>query len=69
MIEISQRFDLENDLTKQIKQLEEVGLWVFGNRQVNEKNNWITAIVEIYSEDNPVIQKVKFDKDLVQKNK
>lgn len=69
MIVIGQRFDLENDLTKQIKELEELGLWVFGDRQVNKENNWITAIVEIYSKDNPMIQKVKFDKELLQKNK
>lgn len=66
MIEIGQRFDLENDLSKLIKELEEMGLWVFGDRQV-DNNNWITAIVEIYSKDNPLIQKVKFDKDLMQK--
>lgn len=59
MIEIGQRFDLENELNKQIKQLEELGLWVFGFRQVN-KNNWATAVIEIYSKDNPLIQKVKF---------
>ncbi|MDQ0216846.1 transcriptional regulator with XRE-family HTH domain [Oikeobacillus pervagus] len=69
MIEIGQRFNYENDLTKQIKELEELGLWVFGDRQVNEKNNWVTAIIEIYSKDNPMIQKVKLDKDMVQKNK
>ncbi|MBT2693530.1 helix-turn-helix transcriptional regulator [Bacillus sp. ISL-55] len=69
MVEISQRFDLENNLSKEIKQLEEHGLWVFGDRQINKKDNWITAIVEIYSKDNPLIQKVKFDKDLMQKNK
>ncbi|HAM81066.1 helix-turn-helix transcriptional regulator [Ornithinibacillus bavariensis] len=66
MIEIGQRFDLENDLSKLIKELEEIGLWVFGDRQV-DNNNWVTAIVEIYSKDNPLIQKVKFDKDLMQK--
>ncbi|MEC1759850.1 helix-turn-helix domain-containing protein [Schinkia azotoformans] len=69
MVEIGQRFNLENDLTKQIKQLEELGLWVFGDRQVNEENNWNTAIVEIFSKENPMIQKVKFDKNLIQKNK
>jgi hypothetical protein len=31
MIEIGQRFDLENDLTKQLNQLEGLGLWVFGD--------------------------------------
>lgn len=68
MIEIGQRFDLENDLSKLIKELAEMGLWVFGDRQV-DNNNWVTAIVEIYSKDNPLIQKVKFDKDLMQKSK
>jgi transcriptional regulator with XRE-family HTH domain len=29
MIEISKRFELENELTRQIKQLEDQGLWVF----------------------------------------
>ena len=67
MIEIGQRFDLENDLSKLIKELEEMGLWVFGDRQV-DSNNWVTAIVEIYSKDNPMIQKVKFDKDFMQKS-
>ncbi|MCK1997494.1 helix-turn-helix transcriptional regulator [Psychrobacillus psychrodurans] len=69
MIEIGQRFDLENDLTKHIKQLEEIDLWVFGDRQVNDDNKWVTAIIEIYSKDNPMIQKLKFDKDLMQKSK
>lgn len=68
MIEIGQGFDLENDLSQLIKELEEIGLWVFGDRQV-DNNNWVTAIVEIYSKDNPLIQKVKFDKDLMQKSK
>lgn len=68
MIEIEQRFNLENDLSKLIKELVEMGLWVFGDRQV-DNNNWVTAIVEIYSKDNPLIQKVKFDKDLMQKSK
>ena len=69
MIEISQKFELENELTRQIKQLDDQGLWVFGDRQINKDINWITAIVEIYSKDNPRIQKIKFDKNLVQKNK
>ncbi|MBL3645522.1 helix-turn-helix transcriptional regulator [Bacillus sp. RHFB] len=69
MIEIGQRFDLENELSKHIKKLEELGLWVFGDRQVNNENNWVTAIVEVYSKDNPLIQKMKFDKDFMQKNK
>jgi transcriptional regulator with XRE-family HTH domain len=69
MIEIGQKFDLENDLTKHIRQLEDLGLWVFDDRQVSNENNWVTAIIEIYSKDNPMIQKIKFDKDLMQKNK
>lgn len=67
MIEIGQRFDLENDLTKQIRELENLGLWVFGDRQLNKDDNWVTAIIEIYSNDNPMIQKIKLDKDMVQK--
>ena len=66
IVEIGQRFDLENNLSKEIKHLEELGLWVFGDRK---KDNWITAIVEIYSKENPLIQKVKLDKDLMRKNK
>ncbi|MEK5233841.1 helix-turn-helix transcriptional regulator [Lysinibacillus sp. FSL K6-0232] len=66
MIEIGQRFDLENDLSNLIKELEKMGLWVFGDRQV-DNNNWVTTIVEIYSKDNPLIQKIKLDKDMVQK--
>lgn len=70
MVEIGQRFELENELSKLIKQLEEDGLWVFGTRQIDkENNNWITAIVEIYSKDNPSIQKVKLDKNIMQKSK
>ncbi|WP_019156566.1 helix-turn-helix domain-containing protein [Robertmurraya massiliosenegalensis] len=69
IVEIGQRFDLENNLSKEIKHLEELGLWVFGDRQINKKDNWITAIVEIYSKENPLIQKVKLDKDLMRKNK
>jgi transcriptional regulator with XRE-family HTH domain len=59
MIEIGQRFELECELTEQIKKLEQIGLWVFGDRVINKDINWITAIVEIYSKDNPLIQKVK----------
>ena len=65
MVEIGQRFELEKMLNDQIKQLEELGLWVFGIRQVN-KDNWITVVIEIYSKDNPMIQKVKFDHGLMQ---
>lgn len=68
MIEIGQKFNLENDLSKQIKQLEELDLWVFGDRQI-DKNNWVTAIVEVYSKDNPMIQKLKYDKELMQRKK
>lgn len=70
MVEIGQRFELENELSKLIKQLEENSLWVFGTRQIDkENNNWMTAIVEIYSKDNPSIQKVKLDKNIMQKSK
>lgn len=68
MVEIGQRFELENELSKEIKLLEENGLWVFGTRQIDkENNNWITAIIEIYSKDNPSIQKIKMDKNVMQK--
>jgi transcriptional regulator with XRE-family HTH domain len=69
MIEIGQRFELENSLTTQIKELEDLGLWVFGDRQVDSSNNWVTAIIEVYSKDNPLIQKIKLEKDLVHKKK
>jgi transcriptional regulator with XRE-family HTH domain len=70
MVEIGQRFDLEDELSKEMKLLEDNGLWVFGTRQVDKgSNNWITAIVEIYSKDNPSIQKVKLDKSIMQKSK
>jgi transcriptional regulator with XRE-family HTH domain len=69
MLEIGQKFNCENDLTKHIKSLEELGLWVFGDRQISNNNGWVTAIVEIYSKNNPMIQKVKFDKNVMQKGK
>ncbi|WP_137744592.1 helix-turn-helix domain-containing protein [Robertmurraya siralis] len=65
MIEIGQRFELEIMLNEQIKQLEERGLWIFGLRQVNN-DNWITVVIEIYSKDNPMIQKVKIDQGFMQ---
>jgi transcriptional regulator with XRE-family HTH domain len=69
MLEIGQKFNCENDLTKHIKSLEDQGLWVFGDRQISNNNSWITAIIEIYSKDNPMIQKVKLDKNVMQKGK
>lgn len=69
-MEIGQKFDLENELSKELMLLEENGLWVFETRQVDIGNdNWTTAIVEIYSKDNPSIQKVKLDKNIMQKGK
>lgn len=68
MIEIGQRFNLENELSELIGELEEIDLWVFGDRQI-DNNDWVTAIVEIYSKDNPLIQKVKFEKELMQSSK
>lgn len=44
MIEIGQRFDLENDLTKEIKHLEELGLWVFGVRQEEIINGLLQSL-------------------------
>jgi hypothetical protein len=49
MIEIGQRFNYENELIQQIKKLEEIDLWVLGDRQVSNDNKEVTAIVEIYS--------------------
>lgn len=68
MMEIGQKFELENELSEQIKQLEQQGLWVFGDRIINKETQWVTAIVEIYSKNNPLIRKVKFDKNLLQKS-
>lgn len=61
MVEIGQRFDLENILDEQIKLLESLNLWIFSLRQHNKKSNWTTAIVEIYSKDNPMIIKMELD--------
>ncbi|QUW23620.1 helix-turn-helix transcriptional regulator [Sporosarcina sp. Marseille-Q4063] len=67
MVEIGQRFDLENTLDEQIKTLEKLNLWVFGLRQHDEKANWTTAIIQVYSKDNPMIRKIKLDKTLMPK--
>ncbi|EGL83567.1 hypothetical protein CathTA2_0893 [Caldalkalibacillus thermarum TA2.A1] len=55
MMEIGRKFELENELSEQIKQLEQQGLWVFGDRIINKETQWVTAIVEIYSKNNPLI--------------
>ena len=68
MIEIGQRFELENLLSTQMRGLEEYGLWVFGNRQVDADNNWITAVINVCSKENPLIQKGNIDTNLMQKN-
>ncbi|KYD23133.1 hypothetical protein B4135_0662 [Caldibacillus debilis] len=68
MMEIGQKFELENELSEQIKQLKQEGLWVFGDRIINKETQWVTAIVEIYSKNNPLIRNVKFDKNLLQKS-
>lgn len=69
MLEIGQRFEMENILTEIINDLEEIGnLWVFGDREICE-NNWITAVVIICSKDNPLIQEIKLDKYFIGENK
>lgn len=66
--EMGERFHLENTLTEMIGDLDTKGFWFFALRQENKQNNWITAIVEIFSKDNPRIQKVKLDRNVVSKN-
>jgi transcriptional regulator with XRE-family HTH domain len=68
MVEMDSKFNLENSLTKMIQELEEKDLWVFGDKQVNKEDGWKTAYVEVYSKHNPLIRKIKLDKDLMQKN-
>ncbi|RFA32315.1 hypothetical protein CAI16_18365 [Virgibacillus dokdonensis] len=47
MVEIGQRFELENELSKLTKQLEENSLRVFGTRQIDEgNNNWIMMLIK-----------------------
>lgn len=66
MLDIAERFSIENFLDEQIKNLERLGLWVFGNRKVN-KNNMATTVIEIYSKDNPLIQKAHLDASFITK--
>jgi hypothetical protein len=68
IVELGKRFELENTLTNMIRELESKGFWVFALRQEDKQNKWITAIVEVFSKDNPIIQKVKLDKNVVPKN-
>lgn len=67
MVEIGQRFDLENILHEQIQVLENLNLWIFGIRQYNKNTDWTTTIIEVYSKDNPMIKKIKLDKSILQK--
>lgn len=67
MVEIGRQFDLENILDEQIKNLERLNLWVFGLRQFDEESKWATAIVQVYSKNNPMIMKTKSDKTLMRK--
>jgi hypothetical protein len=65
---LSERFNLENTLTDMIRELDGNGFWIFALRQEDKMEQWITAIIEVYSKDNPMIQKVKLDKKFVPKN-
>lgn len=67
MVEIGRQFDLENILDEQIKNLERLNFWVFGLRQFDEESKWATAIVQVYSKNNPMIMKTKSDKTLTRK--
>lgn len=67
MVEIGRQFDLENILDEQIKNLERLNFWVFGLRQFDEESKWATAIVQVYSKNNPMIMKTKSDKTLMRK--
>lgn len=67
--ELSERFELENTLTDMVRELGNNGFWVFALRQEDKQEQWITAIVEVYSKDNPMIQKVKLDKNVVPKER
>lgn len=67
MVEIGRQFDLENILNEQIKNLERLNFWVFGLRQFDEDSKWSTAIVQVYSKNNPMIMKTKSDKTLMRK--
>lgn len=69
IVELSERFELENNLTNMIRELDSKGFWVFALRQEDKQKNWITTIVEVYSKENPMIQKVKLDKKLVPKKR
>ncbi|WP_431810642.1 helix-turn-helix domain-containing protein [Lysinibacillus capsici] len=66
MLELAERFNLENLLGELMTDLEKLDLWVFGSRKVN-KDDWATTIIEIYSKDNPLIQKAHLDASLITK--
>lgn len=65
MVEIGRQFDLENILDEQIKNLARLNFWVFALRQFDEESKWATAIVQVYSKNNPMIMKIKSDKTLM----
>ncbi|WP_341299736.1 helix-turn-helix transcriptional regulator [Lysinibacillus sp. FSL H8-0500] len=66
MLELAERFNLENLLGDLMADLEKLDLWVFGSRKVN-KDNWATTIIEVYSKDNPLIQKTHLDASMISK--
>lgn len=66
MLELADRFELENPLAELMEELEKLDLWVFGNRKVN-KNDWATTSIEIYGKNNPLIQKAHSTSNLITK--
>lgn len=66
MLELAERFNLENHLGELMVNLERLDLWVFGSRKV-KKNDWATTFIEVYSKDNPLIQKANFSSNLITK--
>lgn len=56
-LEIGEKFGIENDLTKEIKLMDENGLWIFGGQFVKKDQNLTTASIDIYSKNNPMILK------------
>lgn len=61
MLELGERFELENELSKQIKLLEANDFWIFGARKTEKAGNVTTAVLVIYSKDNPLIQKINLE--------
>jgi hypothetical protein len=51
-----------------IREMDSNSFWVLALRQEDKQKKWITAIVQVYSKENPLIQKVKLYKNFVPKN-